>query len=296
MGQFSVYGGSVTIAEVIDEILVSVTPLKRKGTQDMHRIYLSELREEIGAYDLETFRKVQFLKWLNGFKLKKESRSTFNDYSKFMNIISNYAYQNKYISHLIKYPATDAEKDAIGRVYKHNELKALWAFMDDSLRPAFILSLECYMRLREVLHLEWDRVDLVNKKLTLRKQDVKTGSRCGKGRVVPLSPNAFEYLSELKKRATTKWVFPNPQGTGPQNENRRTWKNAKNAAKIRGRARWHDLRHTALSMAVMEKKIPLAELSKVAGVSIRTLEKVYLHAEVEHLREVTQAINIKKIA
>lgn len=287
----------LTIGRVIEEILTVETPRKRLGTQEMHKRYLGELFDEIGHLPLVKFTRLQYFVWMKDFKArKKEQRSTFNDYTKFINIISNYAYQQKYTTHLIKFPMTDPESERSGRVYTNAELKSLWLCMDESLKLQFVLSLECYMRLREVLHLTWDRVDLDNKKIILRKQDVKTGSKCGKGRVVPLSENAFRYLSEMNKHATTKWVFPNPQKTSYMNENRFMWRKCKAAARIKGRARWHDLRHTALSIAVMEKNVPLPHLSRVAGLSIRTLERVYLHSEVEQLRDVTSAINILKIA
>lgn len=285
------------IGEVIDEILTTETPNKRSATQVMHKLYFRVIKSEIGHIDIDKFTRLEYFSWMKCFKGRHAiNRDTYNDYTKFVNIISNYAYQQRYTTHLIKFPMTDGERDAAGRVFTNKELKAIWECLNEAMRPQFILAFECFMRLRETLHLTWDRVDLDKRVITLRKQDVKTGTKCGKGRVIPLSDNAVFYLKRLQSVATTKWVFPNPLKNNYIDSNKKAWINVKRNANISGRARWHDLRHTSLSIAVMEKKVPLPHLSKVAGLSIRTLERVYLHAEVEQLRHVAKALNILKIA
>lgn len=281
--------------DLINEILVTETPLKRKTTQGMHVNYLTELREELGHVYLNDFTRAEYMKWITAFKSKKK-RSTFDDYTKFINIIFNYAYQNKYITNKIKFPKTDPEKGQVGRVYTDAELLRIYSCTHGTLLVQFVLSFECFMRLREVLYLTWDRVDLDKKFITLRKQDVKTGSRTGMGRFIPLSDFAYNLLVKMKYISTSIYVFPNPAGTGPQHSNKKAWSTVKRHAKISGRARWHDIRHTALTKAALEKMVSPTRLCKVAGLSIRTLERVYLHSQIEYLREVTKSLEIKKIS
>jgi integrase len=276
---------------VIEEILRDVTPLKRKGTQDLYFIYLSEIRLELGDQKLSEFTRARYMAWIWGFKTRK-ARRTFFDYTKFINLIFNFAYQQKYVSHLIKFPSIDTEREEIGRVYTTNELYKLWQLSSETMRVQLVLSLECFMRLREVLHLTWDRVNLDRRVIMLRRQDVKTGSKTGVGRVIPLTANAVYALKDRHQQADTMWVFPNPAKTNCVNDNKTAWALLKSKSGIKGRARWHDLRHTALSYAVLEKRLPLAHISKAAGLSIRTLERVYLHHDVEHLRDVAENMNI----
>lgn len=283
------------IAEVIDEILFTVTPKRRKSTQLYHMIYFNELKSEIGSHDIDGFDLKAFTLWINGFKKRKE-RKTFDDYTKFVNIVFNYAYNNKLIAFNIKFPRVDEDKERAGRVYSSKEISALWKNMDSELQIQFAICFECFMRLREMLHLTWDRVDLGKSIIILRKQDVKTGSRTNQGRTIPMSPMVHDLLSDRLEMSKSEFVFPSQVKNKPINCVKKKWARVKRGAGIRGRARWHDIRHTALTMAVMEKKVPLAHLSKVAGVSIRTLERVYLHAHVEHLREVTCALKILEIA
>ena len=59
------------------------------------------------------------------------------------------------------------------------------------------------------IFLTWDRIDLETGKLTLRAEDVKTGSKTGKGRVFFVSPNALERIRARRKRDKTEspYVF-----------------------------------------------------------------------------------------
>jgi integrase len=284
------------IKTVIEEILLDVAPKKRPSTQERYFMYLGEMLLDLGDFDINLFGRKDFNIWHRKLKLQKPHRKTFNDYVKFMNIVFNFAYQNKYITHLIKFPLVDGEQEHTGRVYSKKELNNIFLNMDEITKAQFILSLECFMRLREVLHLTWDRVDFEKKLIVLRKKDVKTGSRCGKGRDVPMSQNCFNVLLKLKINADTNFVFPSPNGKKYQNSNYKKWSRAKKDAKIVGRARWHDIRHTALTCAILELKLPIAHVSMVAGVSIRTLQKVYLHHEIEHLRGVAESMNLLKCA
>jgi integrase len=279
---------------VVDEVLRDVAPLLRESTQELYFIYLGELKIELGLREISTFTRADYMEWMRSFKLRKD-RKTFFDYTKFINIIFRFAYQQKYLVHWMKFPSVDGEREPSWRVYTQTEIGALDSAMGLVTRTQFCLSYECFMRLREVLYLSWDRVDLENRTITLRKVDVKTGKKQRRGRVVPLSPNAWAYLSILRRESVSDYVFPSPGNPyAPVHENRAAWKRAKDLAGIRGKARWHDLRHTSLSHAVMVLRLPLAHISKVAGVSIKTLERVYVHGYVEDVRWITEKMSIVK--
>jgi integrase len=171
-----------TAAAVIDEILDTVTPSKRKGTQENHKLYLGELRKEWGRWDISRITLAAWVDWLKAFRARKR-RKTFADYAKHMNLILRYAYRQRYVTHLLVLPNPDPKGKSAGRVFSDEEIKSLWSVMSDETRDQFSLSFECFMRLREALYLTWERVDLETGVLTLRPEDVKTGSKTGKGRV-----------------------------------------------------------------------------------------------------------------
>lgn len=300
--QSSFIGGENTMAgarkgkrfsEIIDEILETVTPERRIGTQEMHKFYLGQLRDEWGSYDVTRFSTSLWASWLTKYKQTKE-RKTFDDYVKHMNLVLRYAYREKYTTHLIVLGATDKKKEDTGRVFTAQEVSALWKHMGEETRDQFVLSYECMMRLREVLKLTWDRIDFEGQTITLRAEHVKTGSKTGKGRIFKISANAVSRLrSRYKARTSDVWVFPSPTDPKhPVNQNKTAWIRAKKLAGIRGRARWHDLRHTAISRALLEAKVSPVHVSEYAGVSIRTIQRVYLHSTAELTAVVSSAVKI----
>jgi len=266
------------ISEVIEEILRTVTPTKRVGTQENHKFYLGELSREVGIYDVGKFSVTIWSDWLREFK-KRKDRKTFDDYAKHMNLVMRYAYSRRYCSHLLVIPNPDKKREDTGRVFTKDEINRLWSVMSEDLRDQFVLSYECMMRLREALKLSWDRVDFDSQTITLRADDVKTGSKTGRGRIFRMSPAACERLkARYANRKNDRWVFPSPTGDGPVNQNKTAWIEVKRKAQIKGRARWHDLRHTTISRALLEANANAVLLSEYAGVSIRTIQRVYLHS------------------
>jgi len=284
--------GSKRMFEVIEEILRVEMPRKRPATQDQYKRFLAEIKDEWGRAYLNSISLTEFQDWLVEFKARKLNRSTFMDYAKYMNKIFSFAYQRKYVTHRIVFPNPDEAAEE-GRVYTRVEITAVYEHMSEDLRDQFTLSLECFMRLREVLKLTWDRVDLVTGAITLRKQDVKTGSKTGKGRTFIASPHALARLqARYAARTSDVWVFPSPTEKGPVNQNKKTWATAKKRAGIKGVAKWHALRHTALTWALLDQKANPLLVSEYAGVSLATIQKVYLHSTAEKTAEVSTAVTI----
>jgi integrase len=189
-------GVSMLFRDLVDEILRDVAPLKRKGTTELYFIYLGELKIELGDIRIKDFTRKGYMEWMRGFKLRKD-RKTFFDYTKFLNIAFKYAYQEKYVEHWIKFPSVEEETGPRWRVMSQDEVKTLADVMGEPIRTQFLICYECFMRLREMLGLTWDRVDFENRTLTLRPQDVKTGKKQRRGRVVPMSDNVYDGLIAL---------------------------------------------------------------------------------------------------
>lgn len=283
----------MAISKVIDEIQDTVTPLKRKGTQENHKLYLGELKKEWGSWDISRISLPAWNNWLNEFRRRK-NRKTFSDYVKHMNLVLRYAYKQRYVTHLVTLPNPDPVGEGAGRVFKRDEIERLWDAMNEETRDQFVLSFECFMRLREALYLEWARVDLSTGVITLRAQDVKTGSKTGKGRAFRMSDHALKRLVARRKRIKdSRYVFPSPENKEkPIHSNKKAWLTAKRKAGIKGRARWHDLRHTAITWALLDSKVDPVLVSEYAGVSLRTIQRVYLHSTHEKTAQVSGAVKI----
>ena len=287
------------IAEVIEEILITYTPRLRKRTQEKHHLIFNELVTEIGHFTFEEFTLKKYMSWITAFIARRPSRKTFFDHTKHINILFRYAHSQRYFSYLSVFPKIDPAKESFWRVYTNDELMRIWAvaMRRPDMELKFVLAFENFMRRSEIHCLEWDvHVDLDNEKINLRIEDVKTGTKSKRGRTVPLSPLAVELLKKRKAESNSKFVFPSRVKGQPVRCLQKSWATLKKNAKIKGRGRFHDIRHTAVTMAAIQKNVNHVKLTRVAGMSIETFERTYLHDQVENLREVTRALKIKKVS
>lgn len=302
----------ITFAKVAAMVLEEHTPSVRAKTQKSHMRYIPALIERFGAKPIQDISPLEFKRWIDTLRDKKFSsgrkpgergyyaprtRISFEGFSKHMNLVFRWAYENGKVKHLIVFANPDKEiiTKRKGRRYSDDELKALWAQMNDDLRDQFVLASECYMRLNEALKLEWSRVDIQNGLVTLEAKHVKTGSKTGKGRVFYLSEFALERVRarHVDRDPASPWVFPsrdNPMK--PRGANRTAWTGAKARAGITGKATWHHLRHTALSRALLESGQNAVKVSEYAGVHMVTIQKVYLHSNPEETKVVASGASL----
>jgi integrase len=282
-----------TFADLAMAVLRDHTPTVRVSTQTRHERYLrpnSEIVKKWGDTAIEAITVPAVMAWINTLRGKKfdcgvekgergyrpaRLRTTFEGFTKHLNLAFRFAYENGMIKHLLVFPNPD---------------KAVIAKRKgDDLRDQFVLASECYMRLNEALKLEWSRVDLKTGVVTLEPEHVKTGSKTGRGRVFYLSEFALERIRRRfdNKNPRSPWIFPSRlDASRPRESNKTAWIAAKRRAGIQGRATWHYLRHTALSRALLESGQNPLKVSEYAGVHMVTIQKVYLHSKPEETRVV----------
>lgn len=283
-----------TIASVIGEINTVETHLLRKRTQEHRELYFKEIKAELGGIDIAHFDNRRWADWLEEFRLRK-NRRTYWDYAKHMNIILRYAYRQKYVSHLVKIKNPDGAPADEARVFTLEEINRLSAHMNDDTLDQFVLSYENYMRLREVLYLRWDCVNLETGLIRLKATDVKTGSKTKKGREFIVSEMALARLRMRRKRqrVVSPYVFPSRDNPAkPVSQNITAWRAAKRRAGITGTAKWHSLRHSAITHAIKFHGVDVVHVSEFAGVSIATLQKVYLHSDAQMTAKAGQVLRI----
>jgi integrase len=130
-------------------------------------------------------------------------------------------------------------------------------------------------RLREILHLKWNEVDLERGLLFLASS--KTGKK-----TITLSTAASEHLSRLP-RTTSDYVFPSDNPEKPMFDLRKTWASIVRHAELDD-VRIHDLRHTFASItAGLGGSLPM--IGKLLGHSQATTTARYAHLASEPLRE-----------
>jgi hypothetical protein len=133
------------------------------------------------------------------------------------------------------------------------------------------------MRRGEILGLEWDRVDLATARITLYR------TKSGKPRGIPINTAVYDALIALAPDPTHRVgrLFKKANGAG--------WERIRTAFELALRRakildfRFHDLRHTFASHAVM-RGVSLAELKELLGHSTLTMTLRYAHLSPTHLR------------
>jgi integrase len=136
-------------------------------------------------------------------------------------------------------------------------------------------------RLREILHLRWDDVDLENGRLNL--PDSKTGAK-----TVYLSATARQILAEIPRTADYPWVIEGRKSTAPRSDLNGPWR------RIRARAgledvRLHDLRHSFAAMgAGLGLSLPI--IGKLLGHSRPETTARYAHLAADPMHKAADKV------
>ena len=152
------------------------------------------------------------------------------------------------------------------------------------LRPIVITALNTGMRLKEILKLTWDRVDLKNGFILLDNQ-TKNKER----REIPINRTLYKVLSSLIRNITSDYVFYNPKTLKSFDRIDRSWHTALNKAKITD-FKFHDLRHTFASWLVM-KGADLASVQKLLGHKSILMTMRYAHLAPGHTRKAVAVLD-----
>lgn len=170
-------------------------------------------------------------------------------------------------------------------------------------KPILVQMVAAYtmgMRKREILRLRKSNVDMEKREIHLEKKMVKTRQ----GRRFKMNPYFYELLKRhldkyqkprfKKKYGSSPWIFPSPTDhKEPVGDNKTAWQALKKQAKVQ--CRFHDLRHTFLTRALLVLKLNPSDVSVYAGVSLATLYKVYLHPHPEHTKDIANAILVEQL-
>lgn len=143
------------------------------------------------------------------------------------------------------------------------------------LAQAAEFTLNTGLRENNVLNLEWSQVDLRRRVAWIHGDQAKAGQPIG----VPLNEAAVGLLRQ-RSGIDVRWVFGNPDYALYKASNR-AWYAALVAADLVG-FRWHDLRHTWASWAVMNG-VSLMELKELGGWKTLQMVARYAHLATEHL-------------
>ncbi len=206
------------------------------------------------------------------------TRKLFND-RKHMAMVMRHAYRKGLVTRPMLFRNPDPERKA-GKRLSDDEVTRLFLAAGPALKTQILLAVTMGMRKSEILKLTWDRIDFVRKTIHLRAADTKIR----KARTMGMPARVAAALASSRD-GSSPFVFPSRYSTDKATKNNKTaWNACKRRAKVT--SRFHDLRHTFLSVALLERKLNPLHVAVYAGVSLAEIQRTYLHPSVEDTREV----------
>ena len=208
--------------------------------------------------------------------------------SKFFNWSEKFGYRVDHSNpcrHVEKYKEKPRQ-----RFLSPEEQKRLWHALDDAEKhtTATIYSIAALRvisltgaRLREILNLKWDYVDLNRKVLNLPES--KTGAK-----TIYLNDAASEIIQNIPQQLDNEFVFCGIRAGQPIKELQKAWQRIRSSANLDD-VRIHDLRHTFASVAVMNgMSLPL--IGALLGHSQPRTTARYAHLAADPLRKAAEQV------
>jgi integrase len=251
---------------------------------------------------------------------------TLYSHWKHMNLVMQYAIEKGYRKEAWQVGNPDP-KPGEQRKLKDEEVSAIIAAAKggNKLQVAWAATMGC--RLREILRQQYywhsrstctDEEDFCHTDMESRTMRVCRihGKTENSARKIKLAPQVYamllkrwetrfkpirlsngKRLEHLRARNSSPYVFPSPSNPNTHlNQNKTGWRTAKKHAGIKGKAKFHHLRHYFLSEAA--KKVKKGEttsemICKYAGVSRNVFERTYLHLDEHDLQPVSEMVVVK---
>ncbi|VVD91324.1 integrase [Pandoraea horticolens] len=264
-----------TFGDVLHRYLIEIVPHKRGADVEATRIK-AFLKTPISKILVESLTQAHFAAWRDA-RLRSVGGSTVNRDLTILSHVIRVARAEWDVQlsrnplHNFRKPKSNPPRER--RLSPDEEVALLNACAETRNRhvvPVIVLALETAMRMGEIVHLDWSRIDLERQSAYL--SETKTGVPRG----VPLSTRAVEILVRLGVRNRGR-VF---RGL-TENALRHAYARAVERAGIKNLT-FHDLRHEATSR-IVEKGLTMLEVATITGhKDLRMLQR-YTHLRTQDL-------------
>lgn len=201
---------------------------------------------------------------------------------KHLNMLLNYLHEQGYIKKKYKTRPLDKFIDAkikrpkAFRIYTRHEMAALISSIETDLyKLALMLYFDTGARKMEILSRKWEDFEFQSGYLKIWSDKNK------EWRNVPLTKRCKKLAQQILDSATSEFVFPMVTMSSRHISGQyfdKAWVEAKRLAKIKGRARVHDTRHTFASATARDGwPIPIA--CQILDMSVKVYISTYVHTD-----------------
>ncbi|WFU47307.1 site-specific integrase [Sinorhizobium terangae] len=268
---------NTTLGELLERYQREVSPTKRGSVQEIQRIDV--LRRHELAYRTMIGLSQQDIASFRDERLRSVAPSTAVRELAILSHVIEVAIRDwglplsRNVVKLVRRPVIRNERSR--RLTGDEEQRLLDACAGGKIpffKTLIILAIETGMRRGEILGLQW--CDISHNRRVISLKMTKNGS----GREVPLSPRAFDALTEWKTRADPDQprVFPMAPGSLEQ-----AWYRLLTRAEVT-ELRFHDLRHEGVSR-LFERGLNVIEVSSISGHKELRMLKRYTHLSADDL-------------
>lgn len=267
--------------EIVARKVLRLKKLKSPETRAAAKQWINRLIKTFGERRIHRITDEHWIDYIESERKRRERK--FYDDRKYMRMVLRYAEKKHLVSSRLELQIPDLPWDA-GREITSRELRRLERAASGKLRFQITIGWKMGLRLREMLGLRQDQVDLKNEVVRLRARDTKTR----RSRDVPIPT---DLVPEFSRRMATSGalLFPGRfDPSKPQKNNRKAWERCK--AKARVKARWHDLRHTCATI-MLRRKVREKTVCEYLGMSRKVLDRIYSHLSLNDLRAAARVMS-----
>jgi integrase len=275
----------LTLGDLLERYMERVTPDKRAAVEEGWRIR-GLLKHPLARCPIATFGTVQVAEWRD-WRLKTVTGSTVNRDLNLLGHVIEVARDEwgvKIDSNPFQRIRRARENPPRERRLAPAEESTLLQACEAAsgyMRRLIVLAIETGMRRKEIIELEWERIDLERRRIHLTQ--TKTGSSRGVGLSTRALNELLKILHELKEWARKRCcelpprVFPGltPVAVG------QCFERTVHRAGIKD-LRFHDLRHEAISR-MFEKGLNPIEVAQMSGHQTLQMLKRYTHLQMGDL-------------
>ena len=169
----------------------------------------------------------------------------------------------------------------------HEQFERLCKELPEHLELAARFAALTMLRMRSMLNLTWDRIDLASRRMWVPGAQMKQARAHG----MPLSREAVKVLRKLKTLNPDGERVFQWHGKPIDDCNTKAFQEAVERAGV-APLRWHDLRHTGASWAV-QNGLPLQQLMELGGWRDYRSVLRYAHLAPDHLAEAAELVGRK---
>jgi integrase len=274
-------------------------PLRSKNTNEHDTYNFPLIKKLFGDYFADEIDEQFWKSWAK--KEGRELNRTLGDIAKYLSKALSYAFEEKYLARKPRIKNPDKQRNK-AKVYDNAQIITFYHNAEPDLQHLIILGAENPLRPHENCEVEWSMVsfekDEKGKPVVIyRFPEWFTKTR--EAREMTLSPRSAEILRARYKTRdkSSPYVFPSPKNpaTKPLSKKMlsRMWARMKERAGIpTAKIKFHWLRHSFYSKALLEALVPVALVSEAGGTSIATLQARYLKSTAQTTRAVSHAVDL----